>query len=169
MILARLATENFRKLEPAGFADEAEALLNELRAFYDAALSSEAPIGLDALTPALLAQVRLRAFNNDAATEAQVVQRVRDGEFARYVDNHFLLEIVRKWPAVAADARFFALPYDALSPNLRADAATKLLDSLGEVRWLADEAFGAVSKDNAWRVQFNRALASLRLLQYWRA
>jgi hypothetical protein len=149
-------------------ADEAEALLHELRAFYDEALIVEAPIELGELSGELVRQVRLRALNNDAATDEQAMERVRRGEFARYVDNHFLLEIVRKWPALPMDASFFALPYEALSPELRASALETVSYSLEDVRWLADEAFGAVSKDNPWRLRFNRAIASLRLLQYWR-
>jgi hypothetical protein len=151
----------------AGAADAAEAILNELRAHYDESLSSVAPIDLASLDPKLVQQVRVRAFQSEAANEAQVERAIRDGEFARFIDADFLIDLVKNWPTVASDGKYFSLPYETISPELREDALSTLVQALSDLRWLSEEASGAISKDANWRLRFARALASLRLTQSW--
>jgi hypothetical protein len=148
-------------------ADAAEAILNALRVFYDENLPSKAPIDTGSLDRKLVQQVRTRAFRADQLNEGQVEQALRNGQFARYVDYAFLLDLVHRWPSVATDGRHFSLPYEGIAPELQPSALAMLVEALGDLRWLTEEASGAVSKDTAWRLRYARALASLRLVDSW--
>jgi len=154
--------------DASAVADEAEAMLVELRSHYDQALPSVAPIDPAGLDPALVAKVRQRAFSADGANEERALASIRSGQFARHLDNQFLVELVHLWPQLVTDGSFFSMPLNTLASELRASALARLASSLQEVLWLADEASGAVSKDTPWRLLFARALGSLRLLQSWR-
>jgi hypothetical protein len=148
-------------------SDAGEAVLLELRSHYDENLATEAPIDPSTLDPRLVNQVRVRAFQSDSANEEQVEKAIRDGQFARYVDTEFLIDLVSEWPMVALDGKYFSLPYDTIAAELREDALSTLIQALRDVHWLSEEATGAVSKDSNWRLRLARALASLRLIQSW--
>ena len=148
-------------------ADTAEAILNELRAHYDENLGTQAPIDPKALDPKLVGQVRVRAYQSEAANEEQVEKAIRDGQFARHVDSGFLIDLVQKWPMVGTDGKYFSLPYGTIAPELRESALSTLIQALRDLRWLSEEASGSVSKDLNWRLRYARALASLRLTQSW--
>jgi hypothetical protein len=148
-------------------ADAAEAILHGLRQFYDLNLPNQAPLDISTLDPKLVQHVRVRAFHSDAMNEGQVEDALRNGQFARYLNISFLIELVQHWPEVATDGKYFTLPYESLAPELRLGALGTLTQALGDLRWLAEEGFGAVSKDASWRLRFARALASLRLMESW--
>lgn len=148
-------------------ADTAESILNGLRLHYDENLSGQAPIDIGSLDPRLIQKVRVRAFQSDALNEGQVEEALRQGQFARYVDISFLIELVQRWPVVATDGKYFSVPYATIAPELREDALSSLVQALSDLRWLAEEASGAISKDSVWRLRYARALASLRLTENW--
>ena len=171
--VSRIAHEIRRKYFPetmtdvADAADAAESIINGLRMFYDENLSSQAPIDTSTLDARLVQQVRVRAFQADSFNEGQVEQALCQGQFAKYVDKTLLIGLVQRWPAVATDGKYFSLPYESIAPELREDALRMLTQALGDLRWLAEEGSGAVSKDTAWRLRYARALASLRLMESW--
>ncbi len=171
--VSRIAHEIRRKYFPetmtdvADAADAAESIINGLRMFYDENLSSQAPIDTSTLDARLVQQVRVRAFQADSFNEGQVEQALCQGQFAKYVDKTLLIDLVQRWPAVATDGKYFSLPYESIAPELREDALRMLTQALGDLRWLAEEGSGAVSKDTAWRLRYARALASLRLMESW--
>ena len=173
--VSRIAYELRKKYFPRSLtnvndtADVAEALLDELRSCYDEGLVAYAPIEADSLPSALLDQVRRRAFQAEGATEDQVAEAIRGGAFARYVANPFLIDLVSRWPTVCLDGSFFNLPYDTIAAELRSSALSNVIETLSDVRWLCEEASGVVSKDTSWRLQYARALASLRVALNWRA
>lgn len=148
-------------------ADAAESILNGLRQLYDENLPSHAPIDTSMLDARLIQQVRTRAFQADAMNEEQVEEALSKGQFARYLNNALLIELIQNWPEIATDGKYFTLPYLSLATELRSGALETLTQALGDLRWLAEEGFGAVSKDTAWRLRYARALASLRLMESW--
>ena len=122
---------------------------------------------MTSLDARLVQQVRVRAFQSEAANEEQVERAIRDGCFARHVDTAHLVDLVAKWPAVSTDGRFFSMPFETIAADLREGALATLLQALRDLRWLSEEASGSVSKDVNWRLRYARALASLRLTQSW--
>jgi hypothetical protein len=148
-------------------ADAAESILNELRAHYDETLSAIAPIDPSSLDAKLVQQIRVRAFQSEAANEEQVERAIRDGCFARHVDTAHLVDLVAKWPEVSTDGKFFSMPFKTIAVDLHEGALATLLQALRDLRWLSEEAGGSVSKDFNWRLRYARALASLRLTQSW--
>lgn len=149
-------------------ADAAEALLDDLRRHYDENLQSQAPIEVNKIDPYELEHIRKGALKAESATDKQIETKITAGEFARYVSTPFLIELVRRWPTVVTDDKFFSTPYSEVSVSLREDSLSTLIESLQDVRWLSEEGSSSVSKDAAWRLRYARSLASLRLVESWR-
>jgi hypothetical protein len=149
-------------------ADEAEALLLELRKHYDETFHRFAPVAKDSLPSSMVALIQQRAFRMESATEDDIERSITEGRFARFLDLSSLPDLVSIRPELALDDQFFSEPYEGIAPGMRSSAASHLLNVLREVLWLAQDASGATSKDSAWRLRFARSLASLRLAQSWR-
>jgi hypothetical protein len=148
-------------------ANSAESILNGLRQFYDESLSKVATIDVSLLDKKLIHQVRTRAFQADSLNENQVEQVLSNGQFARYVGNASLIKLVQQWPEIATDGNYFSVPYTTIAAELKTEALATLLQALSDLRWLAEEGSGAISKDTPWRLRYARALASLRLMENW--
>jgi hypothetical protein len=150
-------------------ADAANSILKELRSHYDEALPSASPVDPGGLGRELVNQVRVRAFQEESATEEQVSRILREGQFARYLTANQILQVLQKWPELALDGRFFSVPYTSLKEELRPSALQGVVQTLRDLVWLSDEAASTVNKDAVWRLRYARSLASLRLAQSWAA
>jgi hypothetical protein len=150
-------------------ATAASSLLDELRRHYDEMLPASAPIDPGILPPRESERVRRNVAKSLGLNEGEVEQFIKDGKFAGYVSQSFVVELVRTWPALASDGDFFNRPYSGSSTELKPVILDEIVDALQDVIWLVDEGASAVSKDTGWRLRYARALSSLRLLQYWRA
>jgi len=150
-------------------AEEAMSLFNDLRRRYDDLLPEHAPIDSELLTSSEVERIGRRAVREDGATESEIDAIICNGQFAKYADEPLLERLVKLWPEVVMDELFFSAPFRTLSENLRSESLNPVINALQDIRWLMQEGSGAVSKDTHWRLQFARALASLRLLQSWQA
>lgn len=172
--VSRIARLIRNKYFPDGGADvstcanSATSLLDELRRHYDETLPGVAPISIDELDAGEVSHIRRAALKAESASQADVDQLIVQGKFGRFLTMEYLIEVVKKWPALAMDGNFFDKPYSNLSPDLQTLSRGELLESLQDILWLANDGVSAVNKDTGWRLRFARALASLKLLQYWR-
>lgn len=153
----------------AAAANSSSSLLDELRRHYDEQLPEVAPIDVADLSPAEAAHIRRAALKAGLASQVDVESIITSGKFGRFVSNNYIIELVRKWPALAMDDRFFRTPYASLERELQEVSHTELMEGLQDIHWLADEGASAVNKDTGWRLRYSRALASLKLLQFWRS
>jgi hypothetical protein len=149
-------------------ATAASSLLDEIRRHYDEMLPALAPIDPDKLPSRERDRVRRNATKSLGLNESEVEQFFKDGKFAGYVSQPFVVELVRTWPTLSTDGEFFNRPYSGSSDELRTMILDEIADALQDVVWLVDEGVSAVSKDTGWRLRYAKALSSLRLLQYWR-
>jgi Histidine kinase-, DNA gyrase B-, and HSP90-like ATPase len=150
-------------------ADSAEAILNSLRSHYDENLPSAVPIDPAVLSYEVREGIAAKAYHSESLNSDQCLDAIRDGAFARFTDGRALLVIIQTWPAIAMDGKFFSLPYESVTAELRSAGLAGLMHALNDLMWLSEDATGAVSKDSAWRLRLARALASLRMIQSWQA
>jgi hypothetical protein len=148
-------------------AEAAEALLAELRAHWDEVLPDVAPIDAAVIDPETLALIQRRVLQSELGDNNIVHALIVGGKFAKHVDNRFLVRMVTIWPATVMDGKFFSIPHTRLTDSLRAGSVAMLMNGIEDVRWLAEEGSGSLSKDIAWRLRYARALASMRLVQSW--
>jgi hypothetical protein len=149
--------------------EASNSLLSEIRMHYDQHLPDSAPLDAALVDKALHDRIRRRAISEDLVSEESINEIITSGQFAKYVDNRFLGSLVETWPHVVTDSQLFDVPYDNVSEDLRPEVLAMLVNALEDVRWLAEEGSGAVSKDHGWKLRYGRAVASLRLAQSWRS
>jgi hypothetical protein len=157
-----------RVTRSAAAAEAATALLTELRRHCDEALSEAYPISIAEIDAKELEHIRKAALQAESVNSPEIEARIREGRFARFVTLPYTVEIVRRWPQVVADNKFFTRPFATLTEDLQEVSKMELVNALQDVRWLTEEGSASVSKDLAWRLRYTRALASLRLVQSWR-
>jgi hypothetical protein len=150
-------------------ASDASNLLHELRTFFGEKLPEAAPIEASRISDHELENVRRSAFKSAGLSPDEAEQLVRSGGFARFVSEGYLPELVREWPSLVMDGSFFERPWGRLSESQRRESIGQVVESLFDVSWLAEDGAAAVNKDLEWRLRFTRALASLRLLNSWKA
>lgn len=150
-------------------ATAASTVLAELRRHYDERLPEVAPIDLERLSSHELENIRRSAFKSASLTAQHAEELVRKGEFARFVSEDYLPELIRIWPSLALDGSFFDRPYAELSPDQQIASLSQVMEGLYDATWLAEDGASALNKDLDWRLRFSRALASLRLLEFWKA
>ena len=148
-------------------AESASSVFGELREHLCDALPIKAPIQLDVLDQHAIDDIKRRALRAELADEESVKQLIERGEFAKYASNASLIKLVEKFPDVVLDGSFLSPPYSGVSETLRGESLLMVLGGLEDTRWLAEEGSGIGSHDNAWRLRFNRAVASMRLLKSW--
>ena len=103
-------------------ADEAEALLTDLRTYYDEALPRSSPIDKDLLPPAMIKSIQQRAYRMEAITQRQASRVITEGKFARFLDLPALLDFVSLRPALALDGQFFSQPYEGVESDMQSSA-----------------------------------------------
>jgi len=149
-------------------ANSASSLLDELRRHYDEFLPEVAPIAPAQLSATEAAHIRRAALKAGFSLQLDGDAIITTGKFGRFVSNSYIVELVRMWPSLAMDGRFFSTPYSGLAEDLKNISLAELIESLQDISWLADEGASAVNKDTGWRLRYSRALASLKLLLFWR-
>lgn len=149
-------------------AGSAGSLLSELRKHLDLMLPSASPISLKEVTSRELENIRRVAFRSEGLTNAQADECIERGEFARFVSEDYLKDLVERWPSVVMDEKFFYRPFELLSIEQRSESLAQLVECLKDVIWLVQDGASAINKDRDWRLRFTRALASLRLLESWK-
>ncbi len=150
-------------------AISASNLLEGLKLFFDEKLLEAAPIDPSLLSEHELENIRRSAFKSASLSPGEVEELVRKGEFARFVSEEYLAELVRGWPKIVMDGAFFDRPYEQLSPAQRSESLMQVIDGLNDATWLVEDGASALNKDLDWRLRFGRALASLKLLESWKA
>lgn len=150
-------------------ATSASSLIDELRRHYDETLPGAAPVDPGSLPPRELERIKRSAAKSLGLNEIEVERFIVDGKFAGYVSQSYVAELVRTWPSLATDGKFFNRPYAGSSDELKPVILDEIVDALQDVIWLVDEGASTVSKDTGWRLRYAKSLSSLRLLQYWRA
>ena len=147
-------------------AEEARAILDDLRAFLDENLAEVAPIPATLMDEHTLVLVRKGILETALGGEQDVQEAISSGVFIRYVDTEFLVSTPRHWPGLILDGRFVTVPYEDVSASHQSDSIAMVCDALRDAAWIvSDSGGGALSKDQRWRLRFARALSSVRLLQ----
>jgi len=150
-------------------AEEAKAILDDLRQFLDEKLHEAAPISGDLIDEHTLGLIRKGVLESTLGGEHDVQQAIRDGAFIRYVGTDFLISAPSLWPQLIMDGSFVSVPYEDVSNAYRADSVAMVCDAFRDAAWVvSDSGGGAFSKDQRWRLRFARALSSIRLLGSWR-
>ncbi len=150
-------------------AEQARAILDDLREFLDENLHEAAPISTDLVDEHNLGLVRKGVLETALGGEQDVQAAINDGAFIRYVGTDYLVSAPQHWPRVIMDGHFVAVPYDDVSASHQADSIAMVCDALRDAAWVVSESGGgAFSKDQWWRLRFARALSSIRLLESWR-
>jgi len=149
-------------------SNEANALFKEIRESLYVSLPSKAPIDSGVLDEHTAEQLRRRALEAEQADDTMVEEIIKSGEFAKYVDDSFLIKIIERFPDLVMDGKLFSLPYYEISESLRQPSLLMLIGGLEDTRWLAEDSGGG-GKDTAWRLRYSRALASMRLLKSWQS
>ena len=150
-------------------AEEARAILDDLREFLDENLPNAAPVSLTLIDRHTLDLIRKGILEIALGGEQDVQQAITNGMFIRYVDAAFLVSTPQHWPRLIMDGHFVTVPYDDVSESHQANSVAMVCDALRDAAWLvSDSGGGAFSKDQRWRLRFARALSSMRLLQSWR-
>ena len=150
-------------------ADQARAILDDLREFLDENLREVAPIPSTILDKYTLDLIRKGVLEAALGGEQDVQEAISNGAFVRYVGIEFLITTPRHWPRLIMDGHFVAVPYDDVSESHQTDSIAMVCDALRDAAWIvSDSGGGAFSKDQRWRLRFARALSSIRLLENWR-
>lgn len=150
-------------------ADQAKAVLDDLREFLDENLHQAAPISPELVDEHTLSMIRKGVLETALGDEHDVQAAIIEGAFIRYVSTELLVSTPRHWPELILDGHFVAVPYVDVSASLQADSVAMVCDALRDTAWVVSEAGGgAFSKDQWWRLRFARALSSIRLLENWR-
>ena len=150
-------------------ADEAKAILDDLRQFLDEHLHEVAPIVSSVMDEHTLGLVRRGVLESTLGGEQDVQRAIEGGEFIRYVGTDFLVSAPSVWPNLIMDGGFVSVPYEDVSDYYRADSIAMVCDALRDAAWIvSDSGGGAISKDQRWRFRFARSLSSIRLLDSWR-
>jgi len=150
-------------------ADAAGTMISELRRHFDENLPEEAPIDSTLIPKSQLSQIKRSALQSEGLAPQDVEVLIVEGKFSRFVTSDFVIDLVRYWPFLATDGRFFSSPYSALPDDLKEVTLNELADALQDLFWLSDEAVSAISKDAVWRLRYAKAIASLKLLQFKRS
>ena len=150
-------------------AEEAKAILDDLRQFLDDHLNEIAPIAPSVMDEHTLGLVRKGVLETTLGGEQDAQRAIEDGEFIRYVGADFLISTPSIWPRLVMDGGFVSVPYEDVSDFYRVDSVAMVCDALRDTAWIiSDSGGGAISKDQRWRFRFARALSSVRLLGSWR-
>src|SRR3546814_428815 len=96
-------------------ATAASSLLDELRRHYDELLPASAPIDPGILPPRERERVGRNVAKSLGLNKSEVEQFIRDGKFAGYVSQPFVVDLVRTWPTLSSDGEFFNQPYSGSS------------------------------------------------------
>jgi hypothetical protein len=170
-LVTELRTRYFPELQTdvASVVEQADSILKELMEHYNEILPSVAPIDASLLSSSTTDHIRMRAHSMEMLSSSQAEDAIRKGHFVRYLKNEQLLELIQLWPALALDEQFFGVPYMDEDVAIRNSGMTSVLNSLSDTIWLAEVAGNTIHRDGPWRLQYARALASLRLLQFWQA
>jgi len=143
--------------------------LRQLREQLEAVALANAPITLS-LPPDVQQTVTKRVLEEELGGGDAVKRSIESGTFVRYVDNSYLPELIRLWPAAVMDGEFVTVPYQEVQENLRNASVEMVFGGYRDLLWLVSEAGGnALNRNEPWRLRYARTLASLRLLKSWRA
>lgn len=149
---------------------EARDALRLLREHLSVELPAKAPVDLSRIPAPELEKIRKAMIAQGGGNEAEVEATLRSGAFAKFVSQGYLVALVGQWPDLVMDGRLLSNAFADVAPDLRQDSVEVVLQTYKDVLWLTSENGGeAINKDNRWRLRYARALASLRLLQSWRA
>ncbi len=147
----------------------ASALLDSLKRHYADSLPNSAPIELEEIPSEQVAHVIRAAQLAESASKSEVEEKIRSGDFVQHTTNRFLLYLVEKWPILVANGEFFVTPWEIDEDSSSSLAITELIETLSDVLWLKEDGVSAINKDLNWRLRYARSVASLRLLENWRA
>ena len=135
-------------------AEEAKAILDDLRQFLDENLHRAAPISGDSVDEHTLGLIRKGVLESALGGEQDVQQSIRDGAFVRYVGTDFLISAPSLWPQLILDGSFVGVPYEDVSDSHRSDSVAMVCDALRDAAWIvSDSGGGAFSKDQRWRLR----------------
>ena len=150
-------------------AEEAKAILDDLREFLDGRLHEVSPISSCLMDEHTLDLIRSGVLDSSLGGEPAVEEAISSGSFIRYVGTDFLITAPQHWPQLLMDGEFVEVPFQHVSKSHRADSIAMVSGALRDASWLvSDSGGGALSRDQRWRLRFARALSSVRLLTSWR-
>ncbi len=173
--ITRIETELRRRyfsdtlLDVDSLALQASAFLEEIRDFLGTTLPNMAPINDALFNENDRDIIRTRLLIEGQASEKRVNEIITTGQFPRYLNLDFLPRAIMLWPEIILDGNFLDVAYSTVNKNIRPSALEQVVGSIRDVVWLCEQASIPGMSRQQWREQLARAIASLHLLQLWRA
>lgn len=146
--------------------DNATSLLRDVIEHYVEAFGSIVPIE-DRLTAAQRDLLTKEVARRDRAGDDRVAEVIASGEFARYLGLDIAIDLIRLWPELALDGRFFSTGHEDVDADLRQDLVAQVVGPMRDLVWMANPE-GMQAGTEEWKTMLGRALYSVRLLDAWR-
>ncbi len=148
---------------------QASAFLEEFRDFLITTLPKVSPISDNLFNENDRDNIRTKLLVEGQASETRVNEIITTGQFPRYLNLDFLARAITLWPEIILDDNFFSVAYSTVNETIRPNALEQVVGSIRDVIWLCEQASIPGMNRQQWREQLARAIASLHLLQLWRA
>jgi len=148
---------------------QASAFLEELRDYLSTTMPSIAPISDSLFNENDRDLIRTRLLIEGKASEKRVKEIITTGQFPNYLSLDFLPRAITLWPELILDGKFISVAYSTVNENIRHSALEQAVGSVRDVVWLCEQASIPGMSRQQWREQLARAIASLHILQLWRA
>lgn len=173
--ITRIETELKRRyfsdtlLDVDSSALQATAFLEEFREFLSTTMPNMAPISDAPFSEYDRDIIRTKLLIEGQASETRVNEIITTGQFPRYLNTDFLPRAIMLWPETILDGNFLSVAYSTVNESIRPSALEQVVGSIRDVVWLCEQASIPGMNRQQWREQLARAIASLHLLQLWRA
>ncbi len=148
-------------------AGSAAAMIDSLKRHYVSELPDLAPIDQALITSGQQEHIIRAAQRAESISKAEAEAKISAGTFVEYSSSEFIPELIKTWPEIATNGRFFSTPIEA-DENLKDSLAfNELVDAIEDVVWLKEGGSSAINKDRSWRLRYAKSVASLRLIESW--
>lgn len=149
----------------------ASSIIQDIKLHYNDVLPTKAPIENITINQFEKDHIYRVAQRAKSVSRSEVDEIIRQGTFVEYVTDRYVLDLILNWPEIATNGEFFVSPYesDEAGGDDTNAVLTELCETIRDVLWLKDDGVAAINKDQVWHARYARALASLRLLERWRA
>ena len=147
--------------------EQCVSLLDELMRHFEEELSGLSPFEEGIVTDAERSVISRNVARIERGGEERVSEVIRSGAYPKFLGHDGLVGLMSSKPELALDNRFFAVSYQDVENQNRAQILDQLIIPLRDVIWAASfDTGGGASEEN--RTMLARAGAGCRLLQSWR-
>jgi len=117
------------------------------------------------LNDADISLIRARLASNEYLSDKKIDEAVKTGGFIAHASFSVKRKIVRQYPELVFDGRFFTTKLTPLDAQLSSILARDLDVLLNDIEWFTDNA--RPSTDSVWRGRAKRLVGTLEVLRGW--